>query len=169
MNVNVGNPLVRLVLNQIQHYNHEKYWEMRKHVIDVNSKMPKIVRLFYLLRIKRMDAFHNASMGTDLGRGCQFASPPIFDHGLNGIIISHYAKIGNNCRINQRVTIAQDNNKPVAATIGDNCFIGAGAAIIGDVKIGNNVTIGANAVVIKDIPDNCIAVGVPAKIIPKNQ
>ena len=49
--------------------------------------------------------------------------------------------------------------------IGDNVDIGTGAVILGGVHIGNNVRIGANAVVNKDIPDNCTAVGAPAKPI----
>ena len=51
------------------------------------------------------------------------------------------------------------------AEIGDNCYIGAGAIIMNPIKIGNNVTIGAGSVVTKDIPDNCIVAGNPAKII----
>jgi serine acetyltransferase len=141
---------------------------MRERVVDPNSKIPRVIRLWYLLRIKRMDAYNNSSMGTDIGFGATFESPPFLVHGLNGIIISHYAKIGRNCHIHQGVTIAQ-GFEPVAATIGDNCMIGAGAVIIGDVKIGNNVIIGANAVVTKDIPDNSTAVGVPAKTIPRKE
>lgn len=49
--------------------------------------------------------------------------------------------------------------------IGDNVKIGTGAKIIGGVTVGNNVFIGANAVVVKDVPDNCVVGGVPAKII----
>ena len=49
--------------------------------------------------------------------------------------------------------------------MGDNCYFGLGVKILGSVKIGNNVTIGANAVVTKDIPDNAVVGGVPAKII----
>lgn len=52
-----------------------------------------------------------------------------------------------------------------APQIGDNCFIGAGATIIGNIRIGDNVTIGANAVVVKDIPDNATVGGVPAEIL----
>lgn len=48
------------------------------------------------------------------------------------------------------------HNSPV---LGDNIFVGAGAKIIGSVKIGNNVIIGANAVVTKNIPDNKVVVG----------
>jgi serine O-acetyltransferase len=56
---------------------------------------------------------------------------------------------------------------PCAPIFGDNVDIGAGAKILGNIKIGNNVTIGANAVVLCDVPDNAIAVGVPAKIKQK--
>ena len=48
---------------------------------------------------------------------------------------------------------------------GDNVFIGAGAKVIGGVKIGSDVKIGANAVVTKDLPDGATAVGIPAKVI----
>lgn len=51
--------------------------------------------------------------------------------------------------------------------MGDNCVIGAGAVILGHITIGNDVFIGANAVVNRDIPDHCMAVGVPARIIRK--
>ena len=51
--------------------------------------------------------------------------------------------------------------------IGNNVKISTGACVLGEIKIGNNVTIGANAVVLKDVPDDCIAVGVPARIIKK--
>lgn len=50
-------------------------------------------------------------------------------------------------------------------TIGDNVQIGCGTAIFGGIRIGNNVCIGANAVVWTDIPENAIAVGVPAKVV----
>jgi serine O-acetyltransferase len=52
--------------------------------------------------------------------------------------------------------------------IGDNVEICAGARILGLVRIGNNVIIGANAVVVKDVPDNCVVAGVPARIIKNN-
>lgn len=52
--------------------------------------------------------------------------------------------------------------------VGDKILIGTGAKLIGSVKIGDNVVIGANAIVVDDIPDNCLTVGAPAKIIKKN-
>lgn len=160
--------IYRFILGCIQHYNPESYWRMRQEVVNPESKKCMLIRLWYLYRIKRSDAFNNSSMGTNLNGGAQFASPPDLPHHLNGIIISYYAKIGKNCTILQQVTIAQDKNNK-AATIGDNVVIGAGAKIVGDVKIGDNVIIGANAVVVKDIPSNSTAVGVPARIIPHLQ
>lgn len=166
MNVNINNYFIKTLKNCIQHYNHEKYWKMRSEVINPNSNIPKIARLYYLFRIKRMDAFNNASMGTDLGGGAQFKTAPILLHGLNGIFVSHFAVIGANCTIAQQVTIAQSVGE-TSATIGDNCFISAGAKIVSAVKIGNNVVIGANAVVTKDIPNDCTVGGVPAQIIKR--
>lgn len=164
--VNRKGKLASELIYRIQHYNPNTYWKMRSYVISPGGgRLSKIKKLFYLYRIKRMDAFNNASMGTDIGFGAQFAEPPILLHGLNGIIVSHYASIGKHVWIAQQVTIGQAQHKNVAPKIGDYVFIGAGAKIIGDITIGNNVTIGANAVVTHDVPDNCVVGGVPAKII----
>lgn len=87
-------------------------------------------------------------------------------HGFCTIISAN--SIGENCWINQQVTIgyANDNiNRPV---IGNNVRIAAGAKVLGGITIGNNVTVGANAVVIKNVPDNCLVVGVPAYIVKRN-
>ncbi len=76
-----------------------------------------------------------------------------------GAIIEHDCKIGNHCHITSGVHIAG------AVEIDKLSFIGIGATVIQGIKIGKNVTIGAGSVVIKNIPDNVIAVGNPAKII----
>jgi len=75
--------------------------------------------------------------------------------------------IGKNCTLRHNVTIGNRLNDHDVPIIGDNVDIGVGAVIMGAIKIGNNVSIGANAVVLCDVPDNHIAVGVPAKIYPK--
>lgn len=83
-----------------------------------------------------------------------------------GIAIGQNVVIGRNCKIYQNVTIGQKNDEyPV---IGDNVVIYPGAKIIGGIKVGNNVQIGANAVVLQDIPDNSLAVGVPARILKRS-
>ena len=84
---------------------------------------------------------------------------------FGGIVISGYAKFGDNCRLRNGVVVGLKNvSEPCAPQIGNNVDIGAGAKILGNIKIGNNVNIGANSVVLTDVPDNAIAVGVPAVI-----
>ena len=56
----------------------------------------------------------------------------------------------------------------VLPKLGNNVMVVAGAAIIGPVVVGDNVQIGAGAVVVQDIPDNCVVVGIPARIIKKD-
>ena len=88
----------------------------------------------------------------------------LIDH-FGGIVISGYAKFGDNCRLRNGVVVGLKNvTEPCAPQIGNNVDIGAGAKILGNIKIGNNVNIGANSVVLTDVPDNAIAVGVPAVI-----
>lgn len=93
----------------------------------------------------------------DIEKGCDIAH-------WHGIVFNHKLHIGAGTIIYQNVTLGGLKGKH-GPIIGRNCIIGAGAVILGEVKIGNNVHIGANAVVLKDIPDNCTAVGVPAKIV----
>jgi serine/alanine racemase len=88
-------------------------------------------------------------------------------HGLHGIFISRFAVIGENCWIYQNATIGESARR--APVIGDGCLIGAGAVLIGDIKIGNHVKIGAGAVVTTDIPDGCTVVSQPARILPPDR
>ncbi|MDD5867380.1 MAG: serine acetyltransferase [Lachnospiraceae bacterium] len=141
--------------SKIKHYDPNKYWKMRDYVVHFKGGN-KTKALYYLFRIKKCDAFNGASMGTHIGYGAKFKTPPILPHGLNGIIISHNAVIGRNAWIFHQVTIGEGNGG--APVIGDNCFIGAGAKIIGGIKIGNNVKIGAGCVISVDIPDNATVV-----------
>lgn len=83
------------------------------------------------------------------------------------IVVSPDAIIGKNVNISQGVTIGKTTRgkNAGAAIISDEVYIGPGAKIVGAVKIGKNVAIGANAVVTRDVPDNAVVGGVPAKII----
>jgi serine O-acetyltransferase len=74
-------------------------------------------------------------------------------------------RIGSDCTLVSCVTIGMrdEHEFPI---IGDNVYIGAGARVLGAIRVGDNVKIGANAVVMKDVPDGCTAVGVPARILP---
>lgn len=88
----------------------------------------------------------------------------VIDHH-GGIVVSGYARFGDNCRIRTGVVIGlRHNQDPCAPVIGNNVDIGAGAKLIGRITVGDNVAIGANAVVMRDVPADSIAVGVPAVV-----
>lgn len=93
----------------------------------------------------------------DIEKGVQIAH-------FHGVVFVHKLHIGGGTIIYQNVTLGGYKGQ-YGPTIGQNCIIGAGAVVLGEVKIGNNVKIGANAVVLKDIPDNCTVVGIPGKIV----
>ena len=90
---------------------------------------------------------------------------PTLPHGLHGVFISRYAVIGANCRIYQNVTIGEVDHK--APVIGNGCWIGTGAVLVGDIRVGPGARIGAGAVVSKDIPAGCTVVAQPPRILER--
>lgn len=114
---------------------------------------------------------HWDKLNSDIPINLRIEGIPCFPHGERGIFISRNAVIGKNCVIFHQVTIGSNTLKGSnvgSPVIGDNCYIGAGAKIIGNVRIGNNCRIGANACVYKDMPDNSVAVSAPTRIIQKD-
>lgn len=89
----------------------------------------------------------------------------VIEH-VGGIVVSGDASFGDDCIIRNGVTVGlryrQQRGSP---QIGNRVDIGAGAKLLGPIRIGDDVTIGANAVVLTDVPDGCVAVGVPARVI----
>jgi len=90
----------------------------------------------------------------------------IIDH-QSGIVISGHARIGDECRLRQNVTIGIRtlDDGDGAPTLGTGVDVGAGAVLLGRITIGDRAQIGANAVVLCDVPAGALAVGVPARII----
>ena len=154
MSVNWKNPLVKKVLGLIQHYDEKAYWNLRRKII---KKSGGVLCLWYLFRVKRMDAFNNASIGINIGYGAEFDGIPRFPHGLYGIIISPYAKFGKNVRIFHQVTVGDDgrdsHNVPI---IEDDVFLYPGCKVLGKCTIGKGAKIGANCVVSFDVPPYAI-------------
>jgi len=135
-------------------------WEMKNKALNRGG--------IYLKLYSYLQNRHGSSIAHD----STFKSTPCFPHGIKSIFISGGARIGDNCVLFQQVTIGSntliDSKGFGAPTIGDSCYIGAGAKIIGNVTIGDNVRVGANAVVFRDVPDNSLVVGT-GKVIPKEQ
>ena len=92
--------------------------------------------------------------------------PGLFiDHGM-GVVIGETAEVGENVALLQGVTLGGTSLKREKRhpTIGNNVMVGAGAKIIGGFKIGDGSRIGAGSVVVREVPPNCVVVGVPGRI-----
>lgn len=104
--------------------------------------------------------------GIEIHPGAVIGKGLFIDHGM-GVVIGETAVIGDNCLLYQGVTLGgtgKDKGKR-HPTLKNNVLVGAGAKVLGPFTIGNNVKIAANAVVLNAIPDDCTAVGVPARIV----
>ena len=98
--------------------------------------------------------------GCIIGRGAEFGPGLVLIHS-NGVVINGSVKAGSRVHIEHQVTIGAERRQ--SPEIGSDVFIGAGAKIIGPVKIGDGARIGANAVVLHDVPPNTTVVGIPAR------
>ena len=148
---------------------------------QLNIRLPRIVQLLYQLHNNRYfrhvfyyrmgpvfdllvswyrpgDKYLWIPFSTKVGKGLKYAHP--YSTVLNA------ESIGDNFTFIHCTTIGKkDGRRP---RIGNNVTLGCHVAIIGDITIGNNVTVGAGSVVVKDVPDNAIVVGNPARIIKFN-
>ena len=104
--------------------------------------------------------------GIEIHPGATIGKGLFIDHGM-GVVIGETAEIGDGCTIYQGVTLG-GTGKDIGKrhpTLGDNVMVGAGAKVLGPVKIGSNSKIAANAVVLREVPENSTAVGIPAKVV----
>ena len=149
---------------------HDEIWRfeilLRKTEFYVNCKKTFVGKIFgkvlqFLYYKKRLK--YNTYIPLNVfGPGLSIAH-------IGSIIVNGNAKVGENCRIQDSVTIGATNGESDAPVIGNNVFIGSGARIIGKVNIASDIAIGANAVVVKDFNKSGITIGgVPAKKISDN-
>jgi len=103
--------------------------------------------------------------GIEIHPGAKIGRRFFIDHGA-GIVIGETTEIGDDVLMYQGVTLGGTSleKKKRHPTLGNNVEIGAGAIVLGPIKIGNNVRIAAGSVVVKDVPDNATVVGVPGRI-----
>jgi serine O-acetyltransferase len=97
-----------------------------------------------------------------IGREASFGPRLVLIHAT-GVVINSEVRGGADVHIEHQVTIGANRRR--APVLGDGVFVGAGAKIIGDVRIGDDVRVGANAVVVRSVPAHCTVVGVPARIV----
>ena len=135
----------------------------------------KIANFFYLAKIDLAARFISQLSrfltGIEIHPGAKIGKNLFIDHGM-GVVIGETSEIGNNVTIYHMVTLGgispsidSNNQRQIKRhpTLMDNVVVGSGAQILGPVMIGKNAKVGANAVVTKDVPDNAVMIGIPAK------
>ncbi len=139
---------------------HALFWHRAAHRLYCNKRyftarvLSQVVRMFTGIEIHP---------GAKIGRGV------MIDHGM-GVVIGETAEVGDGCTIYQNVTLGgtgKDTGKR-HPTIGKNVMIGSGAKVLGPFSVGDNSKIAANAVVLREVPENSTCVGVPARVVIRN-
>ncbi len=104
--------------------------------------------------------------GIDIHPGATIGRRFFIDHGM-GVVIGETAVIGDDVLIYQGVTLGGTGNEKGKRhpTIGNNVVIGAGAKVLGSMRVGNHVKIGAGSVVVHSVPDHSTVVGIPGRIV----
>ncbi|MFW6357615.1 MAG: serine O-acetyltransferase [Chroococcales cyanobacterium] len=106
--------------------------------------------------------------GIEIHPGATIGKGVFIDHGM-GVVIGETAIVGDYCLIYQNVTLG-GTGKQIGKrhpTLGKNVVVGAGAKILGNIRVGDHVRVGAGSIVLRDVPDNCTIVGIPGRIVSR--
>lgn len=108
-----------------------------------------------------------AATGVEIHPGATIGRRTFIDHGM-GVVIGETAEVGDDVVLFHGTTLGGTTMTPGKRhpTVGSHVTIGSGAKVLGAIRIGDGVSIGANAVVVKDVPDDHIALGIPAQNRP---
>ena len=130
----------------------------------------RVAHFFYKIGFYFMARFISESSRfatlIEIHPGAKIGKRLVIDHGA-GLVIGETAEIGDDCILFHGVTLGGVDNNPIKRhpTLGNKVLVGAGAKILGPVKLGDGVKVGANSVVTKDVPAGTTVVGIPAKPI----
>lgn len=147
------------------------FWAMFWHRFG-NWRMsikPRAVRIPFSVLYRVMSKLVEWSAGISLPYTVLVGRRVCLEHFGGMILVAQ--KIGDDVIIRQNTTFGINNlhTTQLRPVIANNVEIGAGAVIIGAVHVGDHAVIGANAVVIRDVPASCVAVGVPARVLPNKE
>lgn len=137
--------------------------EYAKNVLRKRGLFGKLIYAICQWNYHRLEERYNIAIGTNM-IGYGFSLP----HIIGGGIIINCKSMGNYCGANAGVVVGNNHTWDDRPIIGDHVALTMGCKVYGDITIGNNVTIAPNSVVVKDVPDNCVVSGIPAKIIKKD-
>ncbi|MBW4684666.1 MAG: serine O-acetyltransferase [Komarekiella atlantica HA4396-MV6] len=107
--------------------------------------------------------------GIEIHPGAEIGQGVFIDHGM-GVVIGETAIVGDYTLIYQGVTLGGTGKESGKRhpTVGKNVVVGAGAKVLGNIQIGDRVRIGAGSIVLREVPSDCTVVGVPGRIISRN-
>lgn len=111
--------------------------------------------------------FWSVVAGADIPLNCKIGIGLLLPHP-NGIVIHPDSVLGVNCLLFQQVTLGITVEGGVAPVLGDHVDVGAGAKILGDVRIGHRAIVGANAVVVRDVSEHTTVIGIPAREVTRS-
>ena len=132
-------------------------------------RRPRLLRRLLVALHTPLFAAVTLVTGVHLPRGARIGGGLRIWH-FGCVVLHPSSVIGRNCTLRHGVTIGNRGVSDQAVpTIGDDVDIGSGAKLLGAIRIGNRVVVGANAVVLRDVPDDHLAVGVPARVLPRKQ
>ncbi|MEK6748041.1 MAG: serine O-acetyltransferase [Pseudomonadota bacterium] len=125
------------------------------------------IRFKWIARIVSMGA--RWFTGIEIHPGAIIGRRFFIDHGM-GVVIGETAEIGDDCTLYHGVTLGGTSWKAGKRhpTLGNDVVVGAGAKVLGPIRLGNGARVGSNAVVVKDVPDNATVVGIPGRLVAKS-
>ncbi len=140
---------------------HAIFWHRISHFFHAKLHIPFVPRL-----VSQLVRFFT---GIEIHPGAKIGPGFFIDHGM-GVVIGETAEVGKNVLLYQEVTLGgtgaeRGKRHP---TLGNHVVVGAGAKVLGNIKIGDCVRVGAGSVVVHSVPDNCTVVGVPAEIVRRS-
>lgn len=125
----------------------------------------KIFKIYYKMKLKQLGMKYHIKIAPNT---CGYGLRIMHISGGGGVLLN-IKKAGNYCGFNAGVLLGNVGIQENRPTLGDHVAFGPGAKAFGNIAIGNNVFVAPNAVVTKDVPDNCVVGGVPAKIIKEKK
>lgn len=149
------------IKSKMEVFLYPSFWALLKY-----RKAHKLYEKGHFYRARRLSQKTARKTGIEIHPGATIGEGLFIDHG-HGVVIGETAIIGDNVTLYQGVTLGgtgkeQGKRHP---TLGSNIMIGAGAKVLGSVTIGDNCKIGAGSVVVKNVPANSTVVGVPGRIV----